>query len=123
MKKASIFMFAASLLLSACNSSDNKSSLSPEKLTDNKSSLSPEKLSDANWKNGVWILKDGRNGFFIAADAGKVQLPVGAKLTFAKSGERVVTEVVVSTPYINIYVDKPLDPDGDGFPSKVTQSH
>ena len=105
MKKLTITILAICVFLSGCNSSNND--------------LMPEKLSDNNWKNGVWILKDGRNGFFITADPALVKVSVGEKLMFAKSGDRIVTEVVVSPPYINIYVDRPLDPEGDGFPNKV----
>jgi hypothetical protein len=85
--------------------------------------MSPEQLSDVNWKNGVWVQKDGRNGFFITADAGKVKVSTGTKLSFAKSGERVVTDIALSPPYINIFVDMPLDPEGDGFPNKVIISN
>jgi hypothetical protein len=105
MKKNVSLILSSLLVLSACGSSDNQ--------------LTPEKLTDTNWKNGVWILKDGRNGFFITADSTKVQVSVGNVLKFSKSGERVVKDVIVSPPYINIYVDKPLDPEGDGFPNNV----
>ncbi len=106
MKKTVALLLAVGSFLTACGSSEVQ--------------LTPENLTDANWKNGIWI-KDGRNGFFITADAGKVKVPVGSKLLFAKSGERIVTEVLVSPPYINIYVDKQLDTEGDGFPNKVTK--
>ena len=105
MKKSVFFVLAASVIMSSCGFFE--------------STLAPEQLSDANWKNGVWVQKDGRNGFFITADAGKVNVKVGTKLIFAKSGELIVTEVAVTPPYINIYVNKPLDPEGDGFPNKV----
>lgn len=84
------------------------------------SHLIPEKLSDQNWKNGVWIQKDGKHGFFFSGDASKVKVKTGANLVFAKSGERSVTEVTVSGPYVNVFVNKPLDPEGDGWPNKVT---
>jgi hypothetical protein len=107
MKQKNILLSAFVLLVTACSPSEVQ--------------LSPEKLSDTNWKNGIWTVKDGRNGFFISADAGKVQLQAGTRLKFAKSGERTVTAVSVTPPYINIFVDKPLDPDGDGFPNKVVK--
>jgi len=44
---------------------------------------------------------------------------IGEKLRFAKSGERTITEVIVAPPYINVYVDKQLDPEGDGFPNRI----
>lgn len=105
MKKSAILVFSICLFLSGCDSFQNK--------------LTPTQLSDINWKNGIWIQKDGKHGFFITADFEKVKVPTGTKLTFAKSGARIVTEVVSSPPYINIFVDKPLDPDGDGFPNKI----
>lgn len=83
------------------------------------SSFVPENLSDQNWKNGIWIQKDGGNGFFVKGSIDDIKVAASTKLIFAKSGERVVTKVVVSGPYINIFVDKPLDPEGDGYPNKV----
>lgn len=76
-------------------------------------------ISDVNWKNGVWVQKDGRNGFVIEAAPEKTDIAVSSKLEFAKSGERKVKEVVVSPPFINIFVDGALDPVGDGYPNKV----
>ncbi|WP_018604632.1 hypothetical protein [Uliginosibacterium gangwonense] len=105
MKKIIALIFTSLLVLSACDSPNSQ--------------LTPDKLTDANWKNGIWILKDGRNGFFITSESAKPTVSVGTVLKFAKSGERVVKDVIVAPPYINIYVDKPLDPDGDGFPNKV----
>lgn len=83
------------------------------------SSLAPENLSDQNWKNGIWVQKDGGNGFFVKGSPEDIKVVASTKLVFAKSGERVVTKVVVSGPYINIFVDKPLDPEGDGYPNKI----
>ena len=83
--------------------------------------LTPENLTDATWQNGVLIEKNGLNGFFVTGDATKVPVSAGAHLNFAKSGDRIVTDVVVKAPYVNIYVDKPLDPVGDGYPNKVKQ--
>ena len=81
--------------------------------------LTPENLTDASWKNGILIQQNGLNGFFVTGDSVKMAPVKGDRLTFAQSGERIVTDVVVNDKYINIYVDKPLDPIGDGFPHKV----
>jgi hypothetical protein len=107
MKKTAFFLAAATLFLTACEPADTR--------------LSPENLSDVNWKNGVWVMKDGRSGFFVTAEAEKLNLAPGAKLSFAKSGERVVTQVQVAPPYVNVFVDGPLDPEGDGYPNKVSR--
>ena len=82
--------------------------------------LTPENVSDQNLSNGINIQKEMGNGFFVKGTPDAVKVPVGTKLSFAKSGERAVVKVVVTAPYINIYVDKPLDPIGDGYPNKVT---
>jgi hypothetical protein len=83
--------------------------------------IQPVNNSDVNWKNGVWIQKDGRSGFFINQTPDVGSFSVGEKLKFAKSGERNITEVVVVPPFINVYVDKPLDPEGDGYPNKINR--
>lgn len=77
-------------------------------------------ISDVNWKNGVWIQKDGRTGFVIEATPEKAGIAVSSKLVFAKAGERTVKEVIVSPPFINIFVDGALDPIGDGYPNKLS---
>jgi len=82
--------------------------------------MTPENLSNESWKNGVWIEKNGLNGFFMTGNASTAP-KVGSHLTFAQSGDRIVTDVVVKAPYVNVYVNKPLDPVGDGFPNKVKQ--
>lgn len=82
--------------------------------------VTPENLSNDSWKNGIWIEKKELNGFFYTGDASNAP-KVGSHLTFAHSGDRVVTDVVIKAPYVNVYVDKPLDPAGDGYPNKVKQ--
>lgn len=91
--------------------------ISPSILAGN--ALIAENLTDVNWKKGVWILKDGRNGFFITGVLNKVNLTVGSKLKFSRSGERIITDVQEYPPFIQVFVNKPLDPDSDGFPHKI----
>lgn len=82
--------------------------------------MTPENLSNDSWKNGIWIEKNGLNGFFFTGNASNAP-KVGTHLNFAHSGDRIVVDVVIKAPYVNVYVDKPLDPVGDGFPNKVKQ--
>jgi hypothetical protein len=120
MKKVLIPALTVLFLLSACNQKPADST-APAAAGVARAELAPENVTDVTWKNGILIKKDELNGFFIKGDAAVAAPAIGSRLTFAKSGERTVTQVVVNAPYINIYVDKPLDPVGDGFPNKVKQ--
>lgn len=120
MKKVIIPALSVFFLLSACNQKPAETTSSSTAVAA-RAELSPENVTDVTWKNGILLKKDELNGFFIKGDAASAAPAIGSHLTFAKSGERTVTEVVINAPYVNIYVDKPLDPVGDGFPNKVKQ--
>lgn len=125
MKKALIPALTVFILLSACNQKPAEtvapSTPATAATASARADLSPENITNQTWQNGVLIEKTGLNGFFVSGDAASVAPAKGAHLHFAKSGDRVVTEIVVNPPYVNIYVDKPLDPVGDGYPNKVKQ--
>ena len=118
MKRSLIPVLTVLFLLTACQKAADPAA-SAAAVAPTRTELTPENLTNETWQNGVLIEKNGLNGFFVTGDAAKVPVSVGAHLTFAKSGDRIVTNVVVKAPYVNIYVDKPLDPVGDGFPNKV----
>lgn len=121
-KKAIIPVLTVSFLLSACE--QKPATLAAQSIAAPDSSrpeLTPADVSDVTWKNGILIKKDELNGFFVMGDAAKVAPAIGSRLAFATSGVRIVREVVINAPYVNIYVDKPLDPIGDGYPHKVLQ--
>jgi len=113
MKKQLISALAILIVLSGCGEGNNAKGT-------NTGPQTVANISDQNWKNGVWIQKDGRNGLVIEAAPENAGIAVSAKLKFAKTGERTVKEVVVSPPFINIFVDGALDPSGDGYPNKVS---
>ena len=130
MKSTLAIVLCSALMLSACNPEKPAAPVAPAAPTAAASAVAtavagpgsavPENLTDDNWQNGVWVQKDGRNGFFFASNPSTTTITVGQKLTFSKSGERAVTEVTSNGPYVNIYVDQPLDAVGDGYPNKVT---
>jgi hypothetical protein len=119
MKKALLPTLTVFVLLSACNQKPAETA-TPATAAVARAELTPENVTNTTWKNGVWVENSSMNGFFFTGDA-TVAPAKGAHLTFAKSGDRVVTDVIVKAPYVNIYVDKPLDPVGDGYPNKVKQ--
>lgn len=122
MKKAILPALSVLFLLSACNQKPADGVSAPAaSVASTGIELLPANVTDATWKNGILIKKDALNGFFVTGEASKVATAVGSHLIFAKSGVRTVTEVVINAPYVNIYVDKPLDPVGDGYPNVVKQ--
>jgi len=81
-------------------------------------------FTGAEYRGGV-STKAGANGlfYFLIDPPGPAPLRAGSKLVFAKSGPASVVRVD-SAPQgtkiaVFIQVDKPLDPDGDGYPHPI----
>jgi hypothetical protein len=118
MKKFLIPTLTVMFLLSGCNQKPAET-VAPAATAAARHELTPANVTNETWQNGILIEKKGLNGFFVTGEVASIAPAIGAHLTFAKSGDRVITDVVVTAPYVNIYVDKPLDPVGDGYPNKV----
>lgn len=75
-------------------------------------------VSDANWHFGIWQ-KDDRPGFTVSRPAVNITFTPGQMLRFRGSGVRRVVKVDGKNPNQNVWLDRPLNPETDGFPKAI----
>jgi hypothetical protein len=75
------------------------------------------------WRNGINLKQAGVFFFALKKDE-PIQIKIGDRLVFAKTGEAIVKNIVRfksgnRDTSIIVTVDKPLDPEGDGSPNPI----